>query len=144
MRTRSLASRYKAQIKRNGSELKDIKANLQNLAKDLECDQLQIDDETIYSGEFKSGAGSSDHRFPRSNRPAAVSPTATADSQMTTPEFKMSMSTSTVSSMKGGQSSGLPMIANSQDSQQQVAPFIKPLQKMSQPSLFKINLKSAF
>jgi hypothetical protein len=85
------------------SDLKEIKASLQSLAKDLECDQLEIDAETLYSGGSKSGGGggggASDFLFHRSNR-LVVSPLP--DSQMTTPEFKLSLSSSTVSSIKGG------------------------------------------
>jgi hypothetical protein len=91
--------------------------------KDLECDQLLIDDETLYSGEATSGG--SDFRCKQYRQ--LLSPIA-VDSLMTTPEFKQSHSSFTVSSVKGG------LLAAQADPK-----FI------SKPSyLFKINLKSAF
>jgi len=82
-RPRSLASRNKDGRKRKGSDFKQIKANLESLVKDLECDQLLIDDETLYSGEATSGG--SDFRCKQSRQ--LLSPIA-FDSLMTTPEFK--------------------------------------------------------
>jgi hypothetical protein len=82
-RPRSLASRNKDGRKRKGSDFKQIKANLESLVKDLECDQLLIDDETLYSGEATSGG--SDFRCKQSRQ--LLSPIA-VDSLMTTPEFK--------------------------------------------------------
>ena len=82
-RPRSLASRNKGGRNRKGSDFKQIKANLESLVKDLECDQLLIDDETLYSGEATSGG--SDFRCKQSRQ--LLSPIA-VDSLMTTPEFK--------------------------------------------------------
>ena len=92
--------------------------------KDLECDQLLIDNETLYSGESKSGYDRSDSRL-RHNR-LAVAPSN--DSLMTTPEFKFSHSSSTVSSIKGGATNGDQGFTKTSKA----------------PQLFKINLKSAF
>lgn len=86
-RPRSLASRNKGGRNSKGSDFKQIKDNLESLAKDLECDQLLIDDETLYSGEATSGG--SDFRCKQSCE--MLSP-ITGDSLMTTPQFKQSQS----------------------------------------------------